>query len=252
MTPPINKVRDQRRLNPLKVLSHKSLLDSEPVVAPEGLVNDRLKVHEIYTSIQGESSYAGLPCVFVRTTACNLRCRYCDTAHAFVKGEERSVDDVFQEAHAPGIKLVEITGGEPLLQPGTLVLMQKLLNADHDVLLETSGSLDISSVDPRVVRIVDFKTPDSGEENANHWNNVNALRTRDEVKFVLLSKRDYDWAKRVIERYSLTERCSVLMGVAFEHMPVHSLVEWVLEDNLPVRVQLQMHKFIWAADTHGV
>jgi len=211
-----------------------------------------LVLHEIYASIQGESTYAGQPCTFVRTTACNLRCSYCDTPHAFTQGRPYSLDQTFAQVASLGLPLVEVTGGEPLLQPAANPLMSRLCDAGYSVLLETSGSLDISAVDPRVVRIVDFKTPSSGEEQANLWSNVDALRRKDEVKLVLGNRQDYDWAKDLIERCDLPARCTVLMGSVFGQLPAGTLAQWIVEDRLPVRQQLQMHKYIWDPAARGV
>jgi 7-carboxy-7-deazaguanine synthase len=213
---------------------------------------DQLVVHEIYTSVQGESTYAGLPCTFVRTTACNLRCRYCDTKHAFVEGGPMTLDAVFAAVEAKGVKLVEFTGGEPLLQQGTFTLMTRFADAGYTVLLETSGSVDISAVDPRVVRIVDFKTPYSGEVDANLLGNVAHLTPRDEVKLVLADRADYEWARDLIRTHELAARCTVLVSCVFGKLDPKDLVEWLLADKLPVRMQIQMHKVIWAPDERGV
>lgn len=232
----------------------------------------RLKVNEIYLSTQGESSYVGWPCVFVRLTGCHLRCVYCDSAHAFYAGGWMSVDEVVDRVRAllsgerPTIRtpdaspgpspmpgpLVEITGGEPLLQPDCGELAQKLMDADYTVLCETSGALPIDRLPPGVVRIMDLKCPSSGECDANHWPNIELLTPRDEVKFVIGDRIDYEWSRDVIARHDLTQRCVVLMSPVFGAIePVH-IVEWILADHLPVRFQLQMHKFIWAPDTIGV
>lgn len=214
---------------------------------------DTLVVHEIYASIQGESTWAGLPCTFVRTTGCNLRCTYCDTPQAFYNGTRMRRDDVLTRALAFDTPLVEVTGGEPLLQPGVIPLMRELCDAGRTVLLETSGERDIAAVDPRVHRIVDFKTPDSGESEGNRWSNVELLGPRDEVKFVLCSLRDYEWMRDTVRTHELPRRVrSVLVSTAFGKLAARDVVAWVLRDKLDVRVQLQMHKYIWAPETQGV
>ncbi len=211
-----------------------------------------LLIHEIYASIQGESSYVGLPCTFVRTTACNLRCTYCDTRHAFSEGAAMTVDNVLGRVHDLGQRLVEITGGEPLLQPAVQPLMTALVDRGHTVLLETSGSVDIHGVDPRVVKIVDLKTPGSGEDDQNLWSNLAALLPHDEVKLVLADRRDYEWAVAQIRRHDLPRLCSVLVGPVYGALDPKDLAAWVLADKLPVRMQIQMHKAVWGAEARGV
>jgi 7-carboxy-7-deazaguanine synthase len=211
-----------------------------------------LVVHEVYASIQGESSHAGLPCVFVRLTACHLRCAWCDTEHAFYEGTRRTVEEVVRQALAYDIPLVEITGGEPLLQPGAHPLMTALADAGRTVLLETSGSLDISGVDSRVVRIVDVKCPGSGEMERNRWENLDLLRPSDELKFVIADRADYEWARTQTRERRLHERCTVLFGPVWGGVPARDLVEWIVADRLPVRFQIQLHKILWGAETRGV
>lgn len=211
-----------------------------------------LLVHEIYASIQGESTYAGLPCAFVRTTGCNLRCSYCDTPHAFSEGQAMSVDDVLTRVKALGPRLVEVTGGEPLLQPAVLTLLTRLCDEGYEALLETGGSLDIGPVDQRVARIVDFKAPSSGEVQANLWSNVKELRPHDEVKLVVGSREDYEWARNVVRDHHLHEVCTVLVGAVWGKLAPSQLAAWILEDRLPVRMQLQLHKLVWDADARGV
>jgi 7-carboxy-7-deazaguanine synthase len=217
--------------------------------APPGT---NLVVNEIYVSVQGESTYAGLPCAFVRLTACNLRCTWCDTAHAFYEGTRRTVEDVVREVHELGVPLVEVTGGEPLLQPGVHPLMSRLADAGHTVLLETSGSLDISGVDPRVVRIVDVKCPGSGEVEKNRWQNLDRLRPADQLKFVIADRADYEWARSQVRERNLAERAVVLFGPVWGALEPSLLVAWILEDRLPVRFQIQMHKYVWPPDRRGV
>lgn len=212
-----------------------------------------LVVNEIYQSIQGESSWAGWPCVFVRTTACDLRCNYCDTEYAFYEGKRRALDDVLREVLALDCPLVEITGGEPLLQKNVLPLMSALCDAGKTVLLETSGAHDISGVDPRVHRIMDLKTPGSGECARNRFENIPHLTTRDEVKFVIGSREDYEWSREQVRTHDLAARAGcVLFSPIFGRIEPRQIVEWVLEDKLPVRFQLQMHKFIWEPKARGV
>lgn len=213
----------------------------------------RLTVNEIYRSIQGESTWAGLPCVFVRLTACDLRCTYCDTAYAFYEGTKRDLEDVLREVLAYDCPLVEITGGEPLLQKNVLPLMQRLCDAGRTVLIETSGAHDISRIDPRVHRIMDLKTPSSGECARNLWENIPHLTHRDEVKFVIGSRGDYEWTREVIREHNLSERVNaVLLSPVFGKIEPRDIVAWMLEDALPARFQLQMHKFIWEPKARGV
>ena len=215
--------------------------------------SDQLRVHEIYESIQGESTFAGLPCTFVRLSRCNLRCRWCDTPQAFEGGTQMSRADVLEKALSFGTPLVELTGGEPLLQEGAIPLLRELCDAGRTVLLETSGERDISGVDPRVHRIMDLKAPGSGESERNRWENIEHPTERDEVKIVLADRADYEWAKRVIEEHRLEGRVhEVLLSPVWNELDPKDLVRWVLEDDLPVRVQIQMHKVIWGADTQGV
>jgi 7-carboxy-7-deazaguanine synthase len=212
-----------------------------------------LTVHEIFHSIQGESTHAGRPCVFVRLTACDLRCSWCDTPYAFTGGEKMSVEDVVARVGALGCPLVEITGGEPLLQPDVYPLMDRLLEAGHDVMLETGGHLSIAQVPAGVTRIIDVKCPASGEAHRNHWPNLDALLPTDEVKFVIQDRADYDFARDVIEKHALAGRCAAIL-----FSPVHGVLDpkdlaaWILADRLPARLQLQAHKYIWGADARGV
>jgi 7-carboxy-7-deazaguanine synthase len=212
-----------------------------------------LTINEIFFSIQGESTYAGRPCVFVRLTACDLRCSWCDTAYAFHEGRKRSVEDVLREVEGYGCPLVEVTGGEPLLQDEVYPLMRGLLEQGRDVLLETGGHRDISSVPERVTIVMDVKCPASGESDRNQWANLERLRPHDEVKFVVQDRQDYEYARGVVTRYDLPAKTA-----AIHFSPVHgvlqasTLAEWVLEDRLPARVQLQVHKYIWSPDRRGV
>ncbi len=211
-----------------------------------------MKINEIYFSVQGESTFAGLPCVFVRTTFCNLRCTYCDTKYSYFEGDEQSLDDIIAKIKSYPTKLVELTGGEPLLQSDIDTLAKRLLADGYTVLCETSGSLSIDKIDARVHRIVDFKTPDSGEEAKNDWANVARLTERDEVKFVICSETDYVWAKKMIEKYDLVNKVTVLFSPEHEHMKAATLVDWITRDGLKVRFQVQIHKYIWPSVERGV
>lgn len=214
---------------------------------------DTLVIHEIYASIQGESTFAGLPCGFVRTTGCNLRCVWCDTPQAFYGGTRMLRRDVLARALALGTPLVEITGGEPLLQPGVLPLMTELCDAGRTVLLETGGEADVSGVDPRVHKIMDLKCPASGEAHRNRWSNLEHIGPLDEIKFVLADRDDYEWMREAIRRRCLVERTRALLAsTVFGRLAARDLAAWVLEDALPVRVQLQLHKYIWGPDVGGV
>ena len=214
---------------------------------------DSLVIHEIYASIQGESTFAGLPCTFVRTTGCNLRCSWCDTTQAFYGGTRMSRVDVLAKALATGTELVELTGGEPLLQPGVFPLMTELCDAGRTVLVETSGEADVSRVDPRVHKIMDLKAPGSGESARNRWTNLDHIGKSDELKFVLANRVDYEWMREAIRTRDLSRRTpNLLASTVFGKLATKELIGWVLEDKLPVRVQLQMHKYVWAPETQGV
>jgi len=242
---------------------------------------EALVINEIYLSVQGESTFAGLPCIFVRLTACNLRCSYCDTAYAFTEGKRTDLQTIFDEinklaakyggqALAQRLPLVELTGGEPLLQRNALPLMQTLCDRGFTVLVETSGALDISQVDPRVHRIMDLKCPSSGEVERNRHQNIPHLKRTDEVKFVIGTREDYEWAKEQLARHKLAEICPVLFSWVSPLKPEQQdktlkpvppgqhpisrleLVESIVADALPVRFQLQMHKFIWSPEQRGV
>ena len=215
--------------------------------------SDTLVIHEIYTSIQGESTFAGLPCTFVRTTGCNLRCAWCDTPQAFHGGVRMSRRDVLARALSFRTPLVELTGGEPLLQPGVLPLMAELCDAGRTVLLETSGEADVSNVDARVHKVMDLKCPGSGESHRNRWSNLNHVGPGDQIKFVISDRKDYEWMRAVIaERRLLEITPNLLASPVFGVLAPRNLVRWVLEDALSVRVQLQLHKYVWGADAVGV
>lgn len=206
----------------------------------------------MYASVQGESTHVGKPCLFVRLTGCPLRCVWCDSEFTFTGGVVRDVDEVIAEAHAHGVHTVEITGGEPLIQPTAIPLMAGLLALGHEVLLETSGAISIAAVPDGVHIIMDLKCPDSGEEGRNHWPNLELLRAKDEVKYVIASRRDYEWARDVVRTHRLNERCEQLFSPAWGAVDPKDLVAWILEDHLPVRFQLQLHKVLWPADARGV
>lgn len=212
-----------------------------------------LTINEIFHSIQGESTHAGEPCVFVRLTACDLRCRWCDTPYAFHEGRKMSVDDVVQAVEGHGCPLVEITGGEPLLQADVVRLMERLLASGKTVMIETGGHRSIAGVPGGVIRVMDIKCPGSGEVERNDWSNIALLTPRDEVKFVIADRADYEFARDVVSRERLAERCgAVLFSPVHGELHPRQLAEWVLADRLPVRVQLQLHKYIWDAQTRGV
>jgi 7-carboxy-7-deazaguanine synthase len=212
-----------------------------------------LTVNEIFHSIQGESSHAGRPCVFVRLTACDLRCSWCDTPYAFSEGSKMSVDEVVERVGRYGCGIVEVTGGEPLLQQDVYPLMQRLLDEGKTVMLETGGHMDVSRVPPGVIRVIDVKCPGSGESEKNHWENFDRLAAPDEVKFVIKDRADYEFARAVVRRHGLTGRCAaVLFSPVHGVMHPRQLAEWVLADGLAVRVQLQIHKYIWSPDARGV
>jgi len=212
-----------------------------------------LVVNEVYLSVQGESSWAGWPCVFIRLTACDLRCTYCDTEYAFYQGKRRPLEEVLAETLAFDCPMVELTGGEPLLQKSALPLMTALCDAGKTVLIETSGAHDISAIDARVHRIMDLKTPGSGECARNRMENIPHLTKRDEVKFVIGSREDYEWSREQVREHDLANRVNcVLFSPIFGRIEPRQIVEWQLEDKLPVRFQLQMHKFIWEPKARGV
>ncbi len=211
-----------------------------------------LKINEIYYSIQGESTKAGLPCVFIRLTYCNLRCTYCDTEYAFYEGYDSSIDEVIKKIKTYGCNLVEVTGGEPLVQEESIDLMKRLCDEGFEVMLETGGSLPIADIDKRVSVILDLKCPSSGMLKKNLYENVNYLKPVDEVKFVIGTREDYEWSKEQVAKYELNKKSTVLFSVVFGELEPLTLVNWILEDKLDVRYQLQMHKFIWEPDKKGV
>lgn len=214
---------------------------------------DILRVNEIFYSIQGESSRAGERCIFVRMTGCGLRCSYCDTEYAFFEGRDMPVAEVLESVRTFNCNLVELTGGEPLEQHGVYELIDKLLAGGYEVMIETGGHVDISAVDPRVKRIVDLKTPSSGMQKRNLMSNMEQLTKNDEVKFVIGSREDYDWAKNAMTNYRIAERAGVILfSPVHGLLAEHDLAQWILEDRLPVRFQIQLHKIIWPSTLRGV
>ena len=254
--------RHSRLGKPKRIAGERDMCERKAYHRP--VPADQVLINEVFHSVQGESTWAGLPCVFIRLRGCPLRCHYCDTEYAFREGKARSLDDVIEEVTSIGCPLVEVTGGEPLIQPAVHPMMTRLCDLGHTVLVETAGAHDISACDERVIRILDIKTPGSGESDRVYWENIDHLRSRDEVKFVLVDRADYEWMKDVVQKHGLTDRVgSVLVSPAFHQesgrdiagckgLDPAELVSWILEDHLPVRMQLQMHKFIWDPKTRGV
>jgi len=211
-----------------------------------------LKINEIYLSLQGESTYAGLPCVFVRLTGCSLRCTWCDTAYAFYEGQDHGLEAILAKVDSFGVKRVEVTGGEPLEQEGVYSLMEFLLKKGYKVLLETSGAVDLGRTPKNVVKIMDVKCPGSGEDKRNLWSNLEKLVSgQDEIKFVIKDQVDYDYAKDVISRYGLAGKFTLLFSPSHEELESSQLSEWIIRDQLPVRLNLQLHKYIWPKETKG-
>jgi 7-carboxy-7-deazaguanine synthase len=223
-----------------------------------GSTQQFLRVTEIFHSVQGESTWAGLPCTFIRLTGCPLRCVWCDTEYSFHGGEKMSLDAIIDRTRNIGTPLVEITGGEPLIHRNAFVLTQRLLDLGFTVLVETSGAVDIGPLDTRAHRIMDLKCPGSGEESRNLWSNLDHLTERDEIKFVIAGRQDYEWARATIHERGLDTRVergelrALLFSPVWESMDFRELAEWVLADRLPVRYQIQLHKIIWGANVHGV
>jgi 7-carboxy-7-deazaguanine synthase len=216
------------------------------------LLNMKLKINEIYYSIQGESSYTGLPCIFIRLTYCNLRCTYCDSEYTFHDGSNMSINDILETIRQYSCKLVEVTGGEPLVQKECITLLKKLVDLDYEVLLETSGSLTIKDVPKQVINIIDFKCPSSGMKKKNHWDNINYLKPNDEVKFIIEDREDYEWAKMKIRQYNLNKKSKILMSPSYNKIEEKEIVDWILKDNLNVKFQIQLHKIIWKDTDKGV
>jgi len=218
----------------------ESVVQQTPVVVAE-----RLRITELFLSLQGESNTVGLPTVFVRLTGCPLRCQYCDTEYAFRGGEYMDIGAILDKVSGYQVRHVTVTGGEPLAQPACLTLLKYLCDAGYQVSLETSGALDISRVDNRVTKVMDLKTPGSGELDKNHYPNLECLVPRDQVKFVICDRIDYEWSRTIVDEYRLAGRCGLLFSPAFGQQEGAQLAEWILEDRLPVRFQLQLHKILW-------
>jgi len=216
------------------------------------IVNERLAVSEIFLSIQGEGTRLGRPCAMIRLAGCNLRCNWCDTKYAWQDGREMAVEEVLAEVRSLRCRLVEVTGGEPLTQPAAPLLLRALCDAGYETLLETNGSLDISQVDGRVARIVDFKCPSSGQDGENLWSNVDHLTAGDEVKFVIADREDYKFARQALRRHGLADRCPVIFSPVAGRCPPAELAEWILKDRLRVRLGLQLHRIIWPDEDRGV
>ena len=211
----------------------------------------RLRISEIFFSLQGESRTVGFPTVFVRLTGCPLRCHYCDTEYAFTGGEMFSIDEILNKVESYNPHYITVTGGEPLAQKNCLELMKRLCDKGYSVSLETSGAMDVSGVDSRVVKVMDLKTPKSGEMTKNKWENLEFLDIKDQIKFVLCDRQDYDWARMKISEHGLNSICEILMSPSYEQLDPTDLANWILEDNLKVRMQLQLHKLLWG-DKPGV
>ena len=212
----------------------------------------KLKINEIFYSIQGESSYTGLPCIFIRLTYCNLRCSYCDTEYAFHNGSDMLINQILKHIDKYPANLVMVTGGEPLLQKDCISLMDELLKNKYSVMLETSGSLPLNKVPKKVVKIVDFKCPTSNMKHKNNWNIITDIDKKDEIKFVIGNREDYNWSKDMIKEYDLDKICPILFSPVYDKINIEKLSKWILDDGLNVRLQMQLHKYIWGADKKGV
>ena len=210
--------------------------------------DSRLKITEIFFSLQGEALTVGIPTTFIRLTGCPLRCRYCDTAYAFSGGEWMEIDAILRKVAANRTRYVTVTGGEPLAQKACIDLLARLCDTGYRVSLETSGALDVSAVDSRVVKVMDIKTPASGEESRNLLDNIDRIGAHDQIKFVICDEHDYQWSRDLVERYSLNERCEVLFSPSFDQLPARELADWILRDALPVRLQIQLHKLLWGSE----
>ena len=208
----------------------------------------RLKITEVFLSLQGESTLVGWPTVFIRLTGCPLRCQYCDTAYAFHGGQWRTLDQLLEQTRAFGVQHVCVTGGEPLAQKPCTELLRRLCDAGYAVSLETSGAVDVADVDPRVIKVLDLKTPGSGEAPRNLWGNLQHLHPHDQVKFVLCDRADYEWARAALAEHGLAQRCTVLFSPSYEQLPARELADWIVADRLPVRFQIQLHKSLWGVE----
>lgn len=236
-----------------RVLVRRSCIPLFCVVLDGGMnQSSMLRVTEIFHSIQGESSFAGQPCVFVRLTGCPLRCTWCDSEYTFYGGSAMAIEEIAAKVRGYGCRLVEVTGGEPLHQPDGISLVQRLCEDGHQVLVETSGAVDISGVDARAHVIMDVKCPGSGMVERMRWDNLKLLRSKDEAKFVIKDRADYDWACSILKQYDLATQCEVLFGPVFGQLELRQLAEWILADGLQVRFQMQLHKYIWDPNMTGV
>jgi 7-carboxy-7-deazaguanine synthase len=245
------------KLDKILFLSNIIVFKNNPIIVIFADINficnrKLLKVNEIFYSIQGEGSNNGLPCIFIRLTYCNLRCTYCDTEYAFYEGQDMSISEILQHIKKYDCSLVEVTGGEPLLQSESIELMTQLSNSGYSVMVETGGSLSIEKVDKRVKIIMDYKCPSSGMTKKNDYDNLRFLKGTDEIKFVIGTREDYEWSKNLIREYDLEKKCGILFSAVFNELDNRVLAEWILEDNLQVRFQLQLHKYIWEPDKKGV
>lgn len=211
-----------------------------------------LKINEIFYSIQGESTYVGVPCIFIRLSGCNLRCTFCDTTYAYDEGKMMSVDEVMDKVESYHTRLVEITGGEPLLQDKIYILIHELIEREYTVLLETNGSITLSKVNGKVIKIMDLKCPSSGMSHKMDFSNIHYINKKDQVKFVIGDRGDYNWAKEIINRYNLLEITQVLMSPVHQTLEPNILARWILDDRLPVRFQIQLHKYIWEPNKPGI
>ena len=212
----------------------------------------KIKINEIYYSIQGESSLAGLPCIFIRLTYCNLRCTYCDSEHAFYEGQDYTIKEILKKIKKYNCNLVEVTGGEPLMQSESINLLNELINNKYDVMLETGGSLSIKKVHKDVKKIIDFKCPSSGMEKKNLWDIINDITNKDEIKFVIGDKADFEWALSKIKEHKIEDKCTILFSSVYDKIEYHKVVKWMLDSKINARFQLQIHKHIWDKETKGV
>lgn len=211
----------------------------------KNMTKSKLRITEIFFSLQGETRTAGIPTIFIRLTGCPLRCQYCDSAYAFQGGQYHSIDEIIANIKQYQTRYVTVTGGEPLAQVAVHELMRELCDLDYEVSLETSGALPVGQVDPRVIKVLDLKTPGSLEQSKNDWSNIEHLDAKDQVKFVICDRNDYDWCVKILEEYRLNHICQVLFSASFEQLSLKNLADWIIQDQLPVRMQLQMHKYIW-------
>ena len=210
-----------------------------------------MKVNEIFKSIQGESTYMGVPTLFIRTSGCDLRCSYCDTKYAYNEGKEISIDELLKIIDSYNSEYIEITGGEPLLQKDTHILIDKLIDKEYKVIVETGGHHDVGVINKNAIIVMDLKCPSSNESKKNDWRNIDKLKKDDQIKFVIGTREDYEWSKKIIEKCNLTKKAIILMSVVYEKLKSEVLIEWILEDNLRVRFQPQLHKLIWGNNVRG-